>query len=68
MTNKLLEELAENGHLVKVFWKDTSGEDRVKKGRIVEVGKDFVKFSTRYNSYFVSREAISSIKVLEVEK
>lgn len=65
MASEILDEIAQNGSLVKIFWTDSTGEDRVKKGHVLKIGSDFVKFETHHNDYFVSRSAISSIQVVE---
>lgn len=65
MSSEILKDVSKNGRLVKLFWKDSTGEDRVKKGHVLKVGSDFIKFRTDFNSYFVSRAAITSLKVME---
>lgn len=67
VSQEVLNELAENDSLVKLFWTDSTGEERIKKGHIHKIGPDFVKFKTHHNSYFVSRSAITSIQVIEQE-
>lgn len=67
MATEILEDL-EDKQLVKIFWTDSTGEERVKKGYVLKIGSDFLKFQTNFNDYFVARGAITSIQIVEERK
>ena len=52
------------GKLVKIIY-DDGGETRVRKGRIVRVGENFIEFQTFANRFVINRRVITSIKVIE---
>lgn len=64
MVSEILQDLTD-GQLVKVFWTDSTGEERIKKGRVTGVAEGFLKLQTHHSTYLVSFDAITSIKLMK---
>ncbi|MEM3453517.1 MAG: hypothetical protein QW835_07850 [Candidatus Hadarchaeum sp.] len=53
------------GQLVKVVYTDSGGEVKIKKGRLLFVGADFIQLQTLNHTYIIRRSGISELRTHE---
>ncbi len=53
------------GKLVKIVYRDSGGEVKVKKGHLIAVDPDFIRVETFQHTYVIRRDTISELKTIE---
>ena len=53
------------GCLIKIVYRDSGGEVKVKKGRLISASGEFLQLKTYNHTYVIQRSAISELKTLE---
>lgn len=53
------------GRLVKVIYKDSGGETKIKKGHLIAADAEFIQLETWEHTYMIRRTAISELRTVE---
>lgn len=53
------------GKLVKIVYRDSGGEVKVKKGHLIAVDPDFIRLQTFQHAYVIRRDTISELRTIE---